>query len=295
MRCTLEESSELWSCLLALRAQGIDLPVWLSRGPHAWALHDAPQPAELCLALHDPSVPANWPAALQVFVPILRGRGQARARGGVFVTGHLAQTLDGKIACASGDSQWIGNAGNLRHAHRLRALHDAVLVGGRTVDRDNPALTVRHVSGPNPLRVVLNGSGSTLPRRHDLKVYAAPGCVLVCAREVAARAAQAGVDAIALDPQPDGSLPIAPLLAALAARGVHSLFVEGGGQTLSSFLAADALDLLHLHVAPIVLGSGVPTFALPEVGRLRDAQRFAVRHFDVDGELLITCRPASRA
>jgi riboflavin biosynthesis pyrimidine reductase len=112
-----------------------------------------------------------------------------------------------------------------------------------------------------------------------------------CARAHGARARDAGVDVIELDPLADGSLPIPELLAALAARGLHSLFVEGGGYTLSRFLAADSLDLLHLHIAPLILGSGVPTFALPVVERLAQARRFHSQHFDVDGELLVACEP----
>lgn len=303
MPSTLDDCSELWACLLALRAHvgaGHSTPLWLSRGPHPWQLHDAPRAAEQAFAVLAPSSADNGrhdarsdtvPSALRLYLPIISGTARARARGGVHVTGHLAQTLDGRIACLTGDSQWIGNAGNLRHAHRLRALHDAVLVGSITVDRDNPALTVRHVAGRNPRRVVLNGSASTLDRRADLKVFADPGCVLVCARAHAARARDAGVDVIELDPLADGSLPIPELLAALATRGLHSLFVEGGGYTLSRFLAADSLDLLHLHIAPLILGSGVPTFALPVVERLTQARRFHSQHFDVDGELLVACAP----
>ena len=80
----------------------------------------------------------------------------------VFV--HTAISLDGYMATLSGHSKWIGNKENLEHAHRLRAIFDAILVGGNTVERDQPALTVRHVEGNNPKRLVLsNKNEKVLP------------------------------------------------------------------------------------------------------------------------------------
>ena len=70
--------------------------------------------------------------------------------------GHLGQSLDGFIATPSGDSQFVTGDDNIVHLHRMRALSDAVVVGAGTVAADDPQLTVRHVPGPNPLRVVFD-------------------------------------------------------------------------------------------------------------------------------------------
>src|SRR5262245_40670545 len=70
--------------------------------------------------------------------------------------GHLGQSLDGFIATHSGDSQFVTGDHNIVHLHRMRALSDAVVVGAGTVANDDPQLTVRHVSGPNPLRVIFD-------------------------------------------------------------------------------------------------------------------------------------------
>ncbi|MEO0604067.1 MAG: RibD family protein, partial [Myxococcota bacterium] len=80
-----------------------------------------------------------------------------------YVVAHLAQSLDGCIALPAGESQWISGHEDLVHTHRLRALCDAVLVGARTVVHDDPQLTVRHVEGPHPLRVVLDPNGRLGP------------------------------------------------------------------------------------------------------------------------------------
>jgi riboflavin-specific deaminase-like protein len=183
---------------------------------------------------------------------------------GCVVIGRLAQTLDGRIACANGASQWIGGRGDIVHTHRLRALCDVVLVGAGTVHHDDPRLTTREVAGPNPVRVVLDPR-RRLPATHKVFSDGAAPTLLVTSLPGAARHGQADVLV-----QPD--LP--GLLRALAGRGLTRIFVEGGGRTVSAFLAAGCLDRLHLTVAPVILGSGIPGFTLPEAACIGDGLRF---------------------
>ena len=244
------------------------------------------------------------PAARTVFrmyLPLVVGGYRARLAGRSFVTAHLAQTLDGRIACANGHSQWISNEANLHHAHRLRALHDAVMVGARTVASDDPQLTVRHVEGENPHRVVLSARGSVLSELASSRVFDGGG-TLVCRtseRERAAELERRDVAVVSIEPDASGtsangssSALLAPSAvgAALADRGLHSIFLEGGGRTLSSFLEARAIDVLHVHIAPLILGSGISGFSLAEVATVQAGARVCMEHFSMDGELLLECR-----
>ncbi len=196
-----------------------------------------------------------------LFAPLLAA---PQAADGCIVIGRLAQTLDGRIACTNGASQWIGGRGDILHTHRLRALCDVVLVGAGTVHHDDPRLTTREVSGPNPVRVVLDPA-RRLPATHKVFTDGAAPTLLVTSTPGPAAHGQAEVLV-----QPD--LP--GLLRDLAARGLTKIFVEGGGRTVSAFLAAGCLDRLHLTVAPIILGSGIPAFSLPEAARIGDGLRF---------------------
>ncbi|MGK7868725.1 RibD family protein [Falsiroseomonas sp. E2-1-a20] len=205
-------------------------------------------------------VPGAGPLAA-LFAPLLV---PAAAADGCVVIGRLAQTLDGRIACANGASQWIGGRGDILHTHRLRALCDVVLVGAGTVHHDDPRLTTREVAGPNPVRVVLDPQ-RRLPVTHKVFSDGAAPTLLVTSLPGAARHGQAEVVV-----QPD--LP--GLLRDLAARGLGKIFVEGGGRTVSAFLAAGCLDRLHLTVAPVILGSGIPAFTLPEAACIGDGLRF---------------------
>ena len=207
------------------------------------------------------------------------------APDGCRVIGRLAQTLDGRIATAAGSSQWIGGPGDILHTHRLRALCHAVVVGAGTVRHDNPRLTTREVPGPDPLRVVLDAD-----RRlsDDYGIFqGGPPTLLVCATDACGAEHHGMAEVLRLPRATGGGLAIPPLLAALKARGASRIFVEGGGLTVSRFLAAGCLDRLHVTVAPVLLGSGIPAFTLPEVARIADGLRFTWRVHDIAPDILI--------
>jgi riboflavin-specific deaminase-like protein len=215
----------------------------------------------------------------ELFGPLLAS---PRAEDGCVVVGRLAQTLDGRIATASGSSQWIGGRGDILHTHQLRALCDVVLVGAGTVRHDDPRLTTREVPGPNPVRVILDPA-RRLPATHRVFSDGEAPTLLVTACEGPASHGKAEVLRI---PGGPSGLDLPALLRTLHARGLSRIFVEGGGQTVSGFLAAGCLDRLHLTVAPVILGSGIPTFTLPEVARIGDGLRFAWRVWPLGDDIL---------
>jgi riboflavin-specific deaminase-like protein len=201
------------------------------------------------------------------------------------VVGRLAQTLDGRIATASGSSQWIGGPGDILHTHRLRALCHAVVVGAGTVRHDDPRLTTREVPGPDPIRVVID-TDRRLSTDYTL-FRDGPPTLLACAQDAPGPDTHGTAEVLRLPREPTGGIAPGALLRALANRGLTRIFVEGGGLTVSRFLAAGCLDRLHVTVAPVLLGSGIPAFTLPEVPRIADGLRFTWKVHEIPPDILL--------
>ena len=209
------------------------------------------------------------------------------------VIGQLGQSLDGRIATANGQSHYVTGPESLLHLHRLRALVDAVVVGAGTVLADDPQLTVRHCPGPNPLRVVLDPQRKLPLQRRlfcdgqapTLVLAAVPTAVPAPAPAPAPAAGQTETALLAVADDGSGFAP-AEVLSLLADRGAHRILVEGGGITVSRFLAAGALDWLHVVVAPMLIGSGRPGLSLPAIDHLDQALRPAHRRESLGEDVL---------
>lgn len=203
---------------------------------------------------------------------------------------QVGQSLDGRIATATGHSQYINGAASLDHLHRLRALVDAVVVGASTVAIDDPRLTTRRVAGDSPIRVIIDPRGR-LPATARLFDGEAPALVITAA--VAGRpvhpAAAAGVPVIAVAAVA-GRLPPSAILAQLHARGLTRVLVEGGGFTVSAFLDAGCVDRLHVAVAPMLIGSGTPAITLPPIARIDEAMPLRMTAYPLGGDVLFDCR-----
>jgi diaminohydroxyphosphoribosylaminopyrimidine deaminase/5-amino-6-(5-phosphoribosylamino)uracil reductase len=247
------------------------------------------------LELSDPecwetSAPPS-PAArevLDLYLPLVEGPD--------LVIGQLGQSLDGRIATVSGRSHYITGREDIRRVHRLRALVDAVVVGASTVAQDDPKLTVREVEGENPVRVVLDPDGRLGEDRTVFTDGAARTLVLrrgvnQASGSTALEEAEPGHK----DRSPEiltlpasGPVGFAPeaVLEALRALGLRRVLVEGGGVTVSRFLAAGVLDRLHLTVAPILMGSGRAGITLPEIETLDQALRAPCRHVLLGDDVL---------
>ena len=185
------------------------------------------------------------------------------------VTLKLATSLDGRIATSTGESQWITGESARLEGHRLRAAHDAILVGVETVLADDPELTARLPGRPvdQPLRVVLDSSLRTPP---TAKVAVADSLILTVAEPQ-----PIGTAIVERVEAEQGRPSVRACLTALGRKGVSSVLIEGGGQVAASFLRAGLVDRLEWFRAPILLGDeGRPCVAALALSRLSDAPRF---------------------
>ena len=170
------------------------------------------------------------------------------AQGRPMLTLKLASSFDGRIATASGESQWITGAQARRHVHALRLTHDAVMVGGETARADRPGLNVRGFGAlRQPVRIVVSSRAPP---------------------ELPAEDAAHG-------PLWQVSGPPEAFMAELGARGLTRVFCEGGGVLAASLLRAGLVDQLIGYTAGLVLGGdGRPGFAALGLGALAEAPRF---------------------
>jgi riboflavin-specific deaminase-like protein len=210
------------------------------------------------------------------------------AADGLRVVAHLGQSLDGRIATEPGHSSFVTGEADFLHMHRLRALAEAVLVGAGTVAHDDPRLTTRLVPGPSPVRVILDPERRLGPDYRVLR-EAPPATLLLCRADRQDRARLGAAEVLGVPSEGPGLAPRA-VLRALRARGLGRLFVEGGGVTVSRFLAAGCLDALHLCVAPVIIGSGRDALSLPAIARMEEAIRLAPEVLPLGSDWLFYCR-----
>ncbi|MEA2551893.1 MAG: diaminohydroxyphosphoribosylaminopyrimidine deaminase [Fimbriimonadaceae bacterium] len=200
-----------------------------------------------------------------------------------YVVGKVAMSLDGRVAMPDGESKWITSEASRQIGHVLRAECGAVMVGKRTVSRDNPLLTARVPGVVNqPVRIVLDPNSALLgiekvfgdeaPTWHVVKHPVLEGHVQA--------------------PMRDNLIDLRELLADFYRRGVTSLLIEGGPITLGHFLREGLVDRLEVFVAPKALGAG-PSWLEGGVANLADAHKLPFERVkQVGPDIWITCRPS---
>jgi diaminohydroxyphosphoribosylaminopyrimidine deaminase/5-amino-6-(5-phosphoribosylamino)uracil reductase len=199
-----------------------------------------------------------------------------------FVTLKFAQTLDGRIATATGHSKWISSPPSLRFAHRLRSIHDAILVGADTVLKDNPELTCRLVRGKNPLRIVVDSRLRVSPAA--IIFNETPGANALVATTSLASARKRryfelkGIETLVLGTDRVGRVDLHELLIALGRRKIASLLVEGGAALITSFLKEKLADRLIVVLSPKIAGKGVDSVGDLGIRLMNDALSLTKNH-----------------
>jgi len=200
-----------------------------------------------------------------------------------------AQSLDGSIATRRGEPTTLSGQESSRLTHRLRAAHDAILVGVSTVLADNPRLTVRQVQGRQPQPVILDSHCRTpldarLLCEHPLPVWIATTQAAPNERRIALESA--GVRLFVLPSDSRGRVDLPALLGCLSEMDVNSLMVEGGANVITSFLSQRLADQVVLTIAPVLLGGshifdGAEAVSLRTAGQANSpdvAQAVSLRH-----------------
>lgn len=197
------------------------------------------------------------------------------------ITLKLATSLDGRIATASGESRWITGEAARAEVQKLRATHDAVMIGAETARRDDPSLLARTEPAPakQPVRVVVTSrfdipfEGKLFANLDQSPLFVFGAERTSPARHAILEGAGARVENIAA--AEGGGVEIGAVLSRLEEMGVASVLVEGGGRLAATLIAADAVDRLEWFRAPLVLGAeGRPAVAALVLAQLADAPRY---------------------
>ncbi|MEI6207560.1 MAG: bifunctional diaminohydroxyphosphoribosylaminopyrimidine deaminase/5-amino-6-(5-phosphoribosylamino)uracil reductase RibD [Desulfuromonadales bacterium] len=207
-----------------------------------------------------------------------------------FVTFKCAMTLDGKIATATGESRWVSCEQSRRYVHRMRSEHDAIMVGVDTIIADNPQLTVRHVKGRNPVRVIVDTHLRTPESVGVIEGELAKGTIIATTEsspKMHLRYTQHGA-AILVCEEFDGRVSMSDLLRKLGETGIQSILLEGGSRLAGAMLKQALIDEFVLFIAPKILGSdGFAPFALHGITSMDNACRLTFGHVAHIGQDLI--------
>lgn len=207
-----------------------------------------------------------------------------------YVILKAGMTLDGKIATATGESQWITGPEARKDVHRLRSQVDGVLVGVGTILKDNPSLAARVGVSLNklftrqPLRIVVDSRLRTPPAAKVLSQQAqAKTVIATTVRASGARTrvlSRRGIDVVTI-PATKGQVSLSALFALLGGLGLTSVLIEGGSRINAAALRAKLVNHVVLYVAPMLMGGQDAKAVIGARGPERLAQALSLRHVSV--------------
>lgn len=205
-----------------------------------------------------------------------------------------AMTLDGNIATVTGHSRWVTGVESRRQVHRLRSQCDAVMVGVDTVIADNPQLTVRHVKGRDPVRVIVDTHLRTPESVNVLNVATTSKTIIATCESDAAvhQRYQAQGAEILVCREYDGRVAMQDLLHKLMNQGIHTVLLEGGSRLAGDLLQHGLIDECIFFYAPKVVGNGFAPFAMQGIATMDEAIRLTVQRVGMSGvDVVVYARP----
>jgi len=211
-----------------------------------------------------------------------------------FVTLKIAQTLDGKIATATGDSKWVSSEESRKIVHTLRSKYDAVLVGSNTIKVDDPELTVRLLRGRNPHRILLDGDLSIPLKAKVLSDEFCSRTIVVANRKnqqkqwrKIQKLQTQGVKVIFVPADASRKLNLRAVLRKLGEMSITSMLVEGGGKVYTSFLRSKLVDKVLIFIAPKIIGEGISSLGDLSITKMKQAITFSTFQFERAGSDLL--------
>jgi diaminohydroxyphosphoribosylaminopyrimidine deaminase/5-amino-6-(5-phosphoribosylamino)uracil reductase len=182
------------------------------------------------------------------------------ATGIPYVVLSIAQTADAKIAQPDGYSMWVTSELSRTEVHRMRAQYDAVMVGANTVRVDNPQLTVRHVQGRNPKRIIVAGASRIPPNSNVLCDSNRAHTIIVCTSgNRDGLGIPEDMTVWEVGASPDGTPSPVEVLMRAGRERIASILLEGGSALTTSFLRHKLVDKISIITSPSILGNGVPS------------------------------------
>ena len=212
-----------------------------------------------------------------------------------FITLKFAQTIDGRIATSTGHSRWISSEPSLKFAHKLRSLHDGIMVGAGTVLKDDPELTVRHVKGTNPVRIVVDSTLRIPANAPILKNQERAKTIIATTHRYSKKRlpqlTDAGIEVLIIDADDKGRVDLKKLLIELGKKEISSILVEGGSEIITSFLKEKMADRLVIITAPKITGKGIDAVGDLGIKRMDDSINLSlIKVFRKGDDIIIDAR-----
>jgi diaminohydroxyphosphoribosylaminopyrimidine deaminase/5-amino-6-(5-phosphoribosylamino)uracil reductase len=206
-----------------------------------------------------------------------------------YVTIKTAQTLDGKIADKNYNSKWISSLESRKLVHKMRSFYDAVLIGSRTAEHDNPELTVRYVEGRNPYRIVIDLTLKlNLNKKIFLDKFRDKTIVMVSdkASNKKINLLENRKVKVLICKSKNGIINLKDGLKKLASLGISSIMVEGGAFTNNQFLKNNLFDAIMIFIAPKIMGKGISAFNSPkELSKCK-----SINYYKIDSDIVINIK-----